>query len=77
MCCAICEILYRRRSARIAGGKTCGIGAIVGYAVTSDGIARSGVLRRWDKRVDSDRTAGVFTGQAQPNHAVAFELAVP
>jgi hypothetical protein len=52
-------------------------GAIVGYAVTSDGIALSGVSRRWGKLIDSDRTVGAFTGQPQPNYAVAFELTVP
>jgi hypothetical protein len=52
-------------------------GATVGYAVTSDGVALAGVSRRWGKLIDSDRTVGVFTGQAQPNYAVAFELAVP
>ena len=52
-------------------------GAIVGYAATSDGTALSGVSRRWGKLIDSDRTVGAFTGQAQPNYAVAFELTVP
>ena len=52
-------------------------GAIVGYAATSDGVALAGVSRRWGKLIDSDRTVGVFTGQAQPNYAVAFELTVP
>jgi hypothetical protein len=52
-------------------------GAIVGYAATSDGTALSGVSRRWGKLTDSDRTVGAFTGQAQPNFAVAFEMTVP
>jgi hypothetical protein len=52
-------------------------GAVVGYAATSDGIALSGVSRRWGKLMDSDRTVGAFTGQAQPNFAVAFEMTVP
>jgi hypothetical protein len=52
-------------------------GAIVGYAATSDGTALSGVSRRWGKLIDSDRTVGAFTGQAQPNFAVAFEMTVP
>ena len=52
-------------------------GAIVGYAVTSDGTALAGVSRRWGKLIDSDRTVGAFTGQAQPNFAVAFEMTVP
>jgi hypothetical protein len=52
-------------------------GVTVGYAVTSDGAALPGVSRRWGKLIDSDRTVGVFTGQAQPNYAVAFELNVP
>jgi hypothetical protein len=52
-------------------------GVTVGYAVTSDGVALPGVSRRWGKLIDSDRVVGVFTGQAQPNYAVAFELAAP
>jgi hypothetical protein len=52
-------------------------GATVGYAATSDGVALPGISRRWGKLIDSDRTVGVFTGQAQPNYAVAFELGVP
>jgi hypothetical protein len=52
-------------------------GATVGYAATSDGIALPGVSPRWGKLLDSDRTVGVFTGQVQPNYAVAFELDVP
>jgi hypothetical protein len=52
-------------------------GSTVGYAVTSDGTALAGVSRRWGKLIDSDRTVGAFTGQAQPNFAVAFELNLP
>jgi hypothetical protein len=52
-------------------------GATVGYAATSDGVQLAGVSRRWGKLIDSDRTVGVFTNQAQPNFAVAFELPVP
>jgi hypothetical protein len=52
-------------------------GATVGYAATSDGVALPGVSVRWGKLRDSDRTVGVFTGEAQPNYAVAFELPVP
>jgi hypothetical protein len=52
-------------------------GATVGYAATSDGIALPGVSPRWGKVIDSDRTVGVFTGEAQPNYAVAFELNIP
>ena len=52
-------------------------GATVGYAATSDGIALPGVSVRWGKLIDSDHTVGVFTGEAQPNYAVAFELPVP
>jgi hypothetical protein len=52
-------------------------GATVGYAATSDGVALAGVSRRWGNLKDSDRTVGAFTGQAQPNFAVAFELRVP
>jgi hypothetical protein len=52
-------------------------GVTVGYAATSDGIALAGVSRRWGKLIDSDRTVGMFTGQAQANFALAFEMAVP
>jgi hypothetical protein len=62
---------------RITAASPVPAGAIVGYAVTSDGTALSGVSRRWGKLIDSDRTVGAFTGQAQPNYAVAFELTVP
>jgi hypothetical protein len=62
---------------RITAAAAVPAGATVGYAVTSDGVALAGVSRRWGKLIDSDRTVGMFTGQAQPNFAVAFELAVP
>jgi hypothetical protein len=62
---------------RITAASPVPAGAIVGYAVTSDGTALSGVSRRWGKLIDSDRTVGAFTGQAQPNYALAFELTVP
>ena len=62
---------------RITAASPVPAGAIVGYAVTSDGTALAGVSRRWGKLIDSDKTVGVFTGQAQPNYAVAFELTVP
>ena len=62
---------------QITAASTVPAGAIVGYAATSDGTALSGVSRRWGKLIDSDRTAGAFTGQAQANFAVAFEMTVP
>lgn len=62
---------------RITAAANVPAGATVGYAVTSDGVALAGVSRRWGKLIDSDRTVGAFTGQAQPNYAVAFELPVP
>jgi hypothetical protein len=62
---------------RITAAANVPAGATVGYAVTSDGVALAGVSRRWGKLIDSDRTVGAFTGQAQPNYAVAFELRVP
>jgi len=62
---------------QITAASTVPSGAIVGYAATSDGVALQGVSRRWGKLIDSDRTVGMFTGQAQPNYAVAFELTVP
>jgi hypothetical protein len=52
-------------------------GTTVGYAVTSSGVQLPGISRRWGNLIDSDRTVGAFTGQAQPNYAVAFELPVP
>jgi hypothetical protein len=52
-------------------------GVTLGYAATSDGIALAGVSPRWGKLIDSDRTVGAFTGQSQPNFAVAFEMSVP
>ena len=52
-------------------------GPIVGYAVTCGGTVLSGVSRRCGKLSDSDRTVGAFTGQAQPNYALAFEMTVP
>jgi hypothetical protein len=52
-------------------------GVTLGYAATSDGVALAGVSRRWGKLTDSDRTVGAFTGQAQRNFAVAFEMTVP
>jgi hypothetical protein len=62
---------------RITAASAVPAGAIVGYAVTSDGTALAGVSRRWGKLIDSDNTVGVFTGQPQPNYALAFELTVP
>jgi hypothetical protein len=62
---------------RITATTTVPAGSTVGYAVTSDGTALAGVSRRWGKLIDSDRTVGAFTGQAQPNFAVAFELNLP
>lgn len=62
---------------RITAASAVPAGAIVGYAVTSDGTALAGRSRRWGKLIDSDKTVGLFTGQQQPNYAVAFELTVP
>ncbi len=62
---------------QITAAATVPAGVTVGYAATSDGVALPGISRRWGKLIDSDRVVGVFTGQAQPNYAVAFELAVP
>jgi hypothetical protein len=52
-------------------------GATLGYAASSDGAAISGVSPRWGQLQDSDPLVGEFTGMAQPNFAVAFELTVP
>lgn len=60
---------------------TCGAdipaGAIVGYAVTSDGTSVTGLGHRWGQLRDSDPFVGAITGEAQPNYLVAFELPVP
>jgi hypothetical protein len=52
-------------------------GAIVGYAVTSDGTTQPGLGHRWGQLRDSDPFVGATTGAAQPNYLVAFELPVP
>jgi hypothetical protein len=52
-------------------------GAVVGYAVTSDGTQMPGGTTRWGQLRDSDAVVGATTGTAQPNYAVAFELSVP
>jgi hypothetical protein len=52
-------------------------GAIVGYAVTSDGTSVTGLGHRWGQLRDSDPFVGVVTGAAQPNYAVAFERPIP
>lgn len=62
---------------QITAAATVPAGITLGYAATSDGVALAGVSRRWGKLTDSDRTVGAFTGQAQRNFAVAFEMTVP
>jgi hypothetical protein len=52
-------------------------GVVVGYAATSDGWPTPGRPTRWGKLRDSDPFVGTRTGSAQPNYAVAFEMAVP
>jgi hypothetical protein len=42
-----------------------------------DGVLPSGGTRRWGQLRDSDPFVGSTTGRAQPNFAVAFELAIP
>ncbi len=74
---AITTVLIVGDTALIVAAADVPAGATVGYAATSDGVALPGVSVRWGKLIDSDRTVGVFTGQAQPNYAVAFDLAVP
>jgi hypothetical protein len=75
---ALLESIYELEvDVEITAASTVPSGAIVGYAATSDGTALSGVSRRWGKLIDSDRTVGAFTGQAQPNFAVAFEMTMP
>jgi hypothetical protein len=72
------------QSVEIAGDSvviTCaediGPGYTLGYAATSDGVLRPGGTRRWGQLRDSDPFVGSTTGRAQPNFAVAFELAIP
>ena len=52
-------------------------GVVVGYAFTADGVIRSGGTAHWGLLRDSDPFVGSVTGAAQPNYAIAFELAVP
>jgi hypothetical protein len=52
------------------------LGAMVGYAVTSDGTARPGGTWRWGQLRDSGALASALTGAPQPNYCVAFELPV-
>lgn len=52
-------------------------GAVVGYAVTSDGTQMPTGTTRWGQLRDSDPVVGATTATAQPNYSVAFELAVP
>lgn len=52
-------------------------GAIVGYAVTSDGTTQPGLGHRWGQLRDSDPFVGATTGVAQANYLVSFELPVP
>lgn len=54
-----------------------GAGYTLGYAATTDGVLRPGGTRRWGQLSDSDPFVGSTTGRAQPNFAVAFELAIP
>jgi hypothetical protein len=72
------------QSVEIAGDSviiTCaediGAGYTLGYAATTDGVLRPGGTRRWGQLRDSDPFVGSTTGRAQPNFALAFELAIP
>ena len=65
-------------SVRITARSEVPAGARVGYALTSDGgTPAGGVSVRRGQLKDSDATVGAFTGQAQANYAVAFQLPVP
>jgi hypothetical protein len=61
----------------ITSGADIPAGAIVGYAVTSDGASVLGLGHRWGQLRDSDPFVGAVTGAAQPNYAVAFERPIP
>ncbi len=50
-------------------------GVVVGYAMTASAARPDGTLR-WGQLRDSDPFVGSVTGAPQPNHCVAFELAV-
>jgi hypothetical protein len=52
-------------------------GATLGYAATNDGAAIAGNSPRIGNLRDSDPFVGAFTGMAQPNYSVAFEVNVP
>jgi hypothetical protein len=62
---------------RITSGTDLPPGAVLGYAVTSDGSVAPNRARRGGQLCDSDPMVGATTGQAQPNYAVAFELPLP
>jgi hypothetical protein len=74
---AISSVQIVNDTVQITASANVPAGVTVGYAATSDGIALAGVSPRWGKLIDSDRTVGTFTGQSQPNFAVAFEMSVP
>ncbi len=52
-------------------------GSTLGYAATSDGAAISGFSPRWGLLKDSDPFVGAFTGMAQANYSVSFEVTIP
>jgi hypothetical protein len=54
-----------------------GGGYTVGYAATDDNVPMPGGTARWGQLRDSDPFVGSSSARAQPNFAVAFELAVP
>jgi hypothetical protein len=53
------------------------VGAVVGYAATTDGALRPGGTARWGQLRDSDAAKGAVTGAAQPNYCVAFQMTAP
>jgi hypothetical protein len=61
----------------ITAGADLPAGAIVGYAITSDGTVPPNASPRMGQLRDSDPFVGAVTNQAQPNYAVAFELPLP
>lgn len=75
---AIESVAIAGDSVQITAAADVPAGAQVGYALTSDGgVPAGGVSVRRGQLKDSDAVVGVFTGEAQANYALAFQLAVP
>ena len=61
----------------VTSGADIPAGAVLGYAVTSDGSVPPRTSRRIGQLRDSDPFVGATTKQAQPNYSVAFEWPLP